>query len=49
MTPPLSNELVSCPGDIKKTLSDGVTLAVAYPKKGFNCNPYGISAFNGLV
>lgn len=28
---------------------DGTTKAVPYPKKGFNCNPYGISAFKGLA
>lgn len=30
-------------------LQDGVTKAVPYPQKGFNCNPYGISAFKGLM
>lgn len=41
--------LSSCPGDERKTLADGVTGGVPYPKKGFNCNPYGINSFEGLM
>lgn len=42
MAPPLMANLVGCPGDERKTLANGTTMAVPYPKKGFNCNPYGI-------
>jgi hypothetical protein len=49
MTPPLTSQLPSCPGDERRVLQDGTTMAVPYPKKGFNCNPFGISAFKGLM
>ena len=41
--------LPSCPEDERKTLVNGTTLGVPYPKKGFNCNPYGASSFKSLV
>lgn len=40
--------LASCPNDEKKTLEDGKTQAIPYPKKDFNCNPYGITSLKGL-
>ena len=44
MNPPLDAALPSCPIDERKTLANGTTMAVAYPKAGFNCNPYGQAA-----
>jgi hypothetical protein len=42
MTPPLDSALEGCPGGERRVLNNGVTRAIPYPKKGFNCNPYGI-------
>jgi hypothetical protein len=42
MTPPLMASLEGCPIDERKVLKNGVTIAIPYPKKDFNCNPYGI-------
>lgn len=36
--------LESCPIDERKKLVDGKTDAIPYPGKGFNCNPFGITA-----
>ena len=44
MNPPIKNNMESCPIDERKNLGDGSTKAVAYPKAGFNCNPYGVRA-----
>jgi len=45
LQPPIpANSIESCPIDDKKHLTDGRTLAVPYPKAGYNCNPYGIAA-----
>jgi hypothetical protein len=45
MNPPLiQGALENCALDERKTLQDGTTKAIPYPKAGFNCNPYGIAA-----
>jgi len=44
MNPPLVPTMEHCPIDERKMLADGRTKAVAYPKPGFNCNPFGIAA-----
>jgi hypothetical protein len=49
MTPPLDNALEGCPGDERRVLQDGVSIAVPYPKKDFNCNPFGIAASKSLM
>lgn len=44
LNPPLPKELQACPiaEAERKVLSDGKTIAIPYPAKGFNCSPYGI-------
>lgn len=42
MNPPLVPSIEACPIDDKKMLTDGRTLAVPYPKAGYNCNPFGL-------
>ena len=43
--PVILNSLETCPNmDTRKTLNDGVTIAVAYPDDGYNCQNYGIFA-----
>lgn len=49
MKPPLLPNIEACPIDDKKHLTDGRTLAVPYPKAGYNCNPYGIHAQGGPI
>jgi hypothetical protein len=44
MNPPLMPNMENCPIDERKMLLDGRTLAVPYPRPGFNCNPFGIAA-----
>ena len=44
MNPPLEVNIEACPIDDKKMLTDGRTVGVAYPKPGYNCNPFGIAA-----
>lgn len=44
LVPPMVPNIQNCPIDERKVLNDGVTIAVPYPKPGFNCNPYGIAA-----
>ena len=45
MDPPLIHgALENCALDDRKTLQDGTTIAVPYPKPGYNCNPYGVAA-----
>ena len=45
MNPPLIHgALENCALDDRKTLQDGTTIAVPYPKAGYNCNPYGVAA-----
>lgn len=46
LTPPLMPSLAACPTSGK--LQDGKA-AVAYPKKEFNCNPFGIDNAKGLT
>ena len=43
MNPPLTPNIESCPVDERRMLSDGKTLAIPYPKAGYNCNPFGLS------
>ena len=49
LNPPIMPDLVGCPEDERKTLVNGTTIGVPYPKKGFNCNPYGAASFKSLV
>jgi len=49
MTPPLDKALEACPGDERKVLQNGRDIAVPYPLKDFNCNPFGINSFKGLM
>ena len=47
MNPPLVPNLESCPIDERRMLSDGTTVAIKYPAKGFNCNPYKYGGIRG--
>lgn len=49
MTPPLDAALEGCPGDERRVLQDGKTIAIPYPKKDFNCNPFGINNIKSLI
>ena len=40
LNPPLSATLEGCPVDERHTLQNGTTVAIPYPAKNFNCNPY---------
>ena len=45
LQPPLvPGQMEACPIDERKVLQNGVTIAIPYPKPGYNCNPYGIAA-----